>query len=136
MPTIDDWNADIAKEEEGGETNGDSRDYRGRGGRGGGRGRGGNGNYRGRGGENFDFVKNMLFEYRMSRKNDPDRFHSIKVNEFLLLPSSVLGNFYECLSFVSANFPKYFFCYRWSQNRSILTKFEENLRQCSRTFHN
>ena len=46
MPTIDDWNEDIAKEEES-----DSREYKGGRGRGGGRGRrGGHDSYRGRGG--------------------------------------------------------------------------------------
>ena len=53
MPTIDDWNADIVKEEQDQEHNGEHRDYRGRGGRGGGRGRGG-GNYKGRGGMDLD----------------------------------------------------------------------------------
>ena len=49
MPTIDDWNEDIAKEEE---NNGDSREYRGRGGGRGGGGRGRrDGEYRGRGGK-------------------------------------------------------------------------------------
>lgn len=48
MPPIDDWNEEIAKEEENNEM---SRDYRG--GRGGGRGRGRGGNFRGRGGESF-----------------------------------------------------------------------------------
>ena len=53
MPTIDDWNEDIAKEEES-----DSREYKG--GRGGGRGGGGRGRrggeYRGRGGKILHFL--------------------------------------------------------------------------------
>ena len=53
MPTIDDWNADIAKDEEESDSN---REYKGRGGGRGGGGRGRRGDssgYRGRGGKDF-----------------------------------------------------------------------------------
>lgn len=53
MPPIDDWNEEIAKEEE----NSESRDFKG--GRGGGRGRGRGGNFRGRGG-NFIILRSLV----------------------------------------------------------------------------
>ena len=60
MPTIDDWNAEIAKDEEESDS---SREYKGRGGgRGGGRGRrGDSGGYRGRGGKDMGNLKNYYF---------------------------------------------------------------------------
>ena len=56
MPTIDDWNAEIAKDEEESDPN---REYKGRGGgRGGGRGRRGDSSgYRGRGGKDFRILR-------------------------------------------------------------------------------
>ena len=56
MPTIDDWNAEIAKDEEESDSN---REYKGRGGgRGGGRGRRGDSSgYRGRGGNDFRILR-------------------------------------------------------------------------------
>ena len=56
MPTIDDWNAEIAKDEEESDSN---REYKGRGGgRGGGRGRRGDSSgYRGRGGKDFRILR-------------------------------------------------------------------------------
>ena len=56
MPTIDDWNADIAKDEEESDSN---REYKGRGGGRGGGGRGRRGDssgYRGRGGKDFGIL--------------------------------------------------------------------------------
>ena len=67
MPTIDDWNAEIAKDEEESDSN---REYKGRGGgRGGGRGRrGDSGGYRGRGGKDFvyKYISQFLVRFDIS----------------------------------------------------------------------